>query len=144
MSFRSLPQNTKDALDEINRKYSGILQEYGFDLAGGTALALQYDHRISYNLDFSSQKAFDPAELLAQFALMGIESTETSTGTVKFYYNNCQVSFFYYPYEVLLTFVELENYAVDLASPLDIGLKITAIADRSQKKDFYDLYLHLN
>ncbi len=27
MSFRSLPQNTKDALDEINRKYSGILRE---------------------------------------------------------------------------------------------------------------------
>lgn len=52
MSLRSIPQNTKNALDTLNTSFDKVLEEHEFYLAGGTALSLQIDHRMSYDLDF--------------------------------------------------------------------------------------------
>jgi hypothetical protein len=106
---------------------------------------LQIDHRISYDLGFFTQKEFDPNNILSLFRDLELSNIETSSGTLKFSINGCMVSFFYYPYRVLAPFVKLDNYYMNLAALLDIGLvKVTAIADRGLKKDFIDLYFILN
>ena len=141
MSLRSIPENTKSALDALNNISSHLLEEYGFYLAGGTALSLQIDHRISYDLDFFTEKEFDPGHFLNNFTNFKLENIETSSGTLKFNLNGCAISFFYYPYKVLGQFSTIENYNIKLASLIDIGLmKITALADRGLRKDFIDLY----
>lgn len=40
-----------------------LLNQYGFYLAGGTALALHIGHRTSLDFDFYTNKSFDPDEL---------------------------------------------------------------------------------
>lgn len=141
MSFKSIPENTKIALDVLDGTYSNILNEYGFYLAGGTSLALQINHRISYDLDFFSEKDFEPDMLLNYFNKESLENIQTSKGTLQFNFQNCSISFFHYPYKVLENFYTLGEYKIRLAQLLDIGLmKVTAIADRGLKKDFIDLY----
>ncbi|RKY40602.1 MAG: hypothetical protein DRP81_09195, partial [Candidatus Omnitrophota bacterium] len=47
---------------EILKKI-GFLKKYGFYLAGGTALALQINHRTSLDFDFYTEKKFDSRKL---------------------------------------------------------------------------------
>jgi len=132
-------------LEELSR-FGDLWERYGFYLGGGTALALQVIHRESVDLDFFSQKEFDPAGLMKSLEDFGfsLSESEKSKGTLKFVLESCNVSFFHYPYENIETHKKFEvdkGMYVYLASIIDIGLmKITAIADRGVKKDFVDLY----
>ena len=60
MFEQTLPGHTKAILALLEK--SGIIQKAY--LAGGTALALQLGHRISYDLDFFTREAFDEREFL--------------------------------------------------------------------------------
>ena len=140
MPFRAIPENTQKALALLNNK-SLLLDKFQFYLAGGTSLALQIDHRVSYDLDFFSPLNFTPSEILNQLKDLKVEEIEESFGTLKFKLHDCDISFFYYPYKLCEDFVKKENISIKLASLLDIALmKITAIADRGLKKDFIDLF----
>ena len=44
-----------------------FLKNYGFYLAGGTALALQIGHRTSVDFDFYTQRKFDSRKLREEF-----------------------------------------------------------------------------
>ncbi|MBI2070355.1 MAG: nucleotidyl transferase AbiEii/AbiGii toxin family protein [Elusimicrobia bacterium] len=115
-----------------------------FYLAGGTALALQFGHRVSMDLDFfSPDYPLDPSHLealktgLRKIGRFAIRKEEE--GTLHVVILETAVSFLRYPYPALKPLLSWEGLAV--ASYEDIALmKIGAIIGRGAKKDFIDLY----
>lgn len=120
-----------------------VLKDYY--LAGGTNLALRYDHRTSIDLDLFVQNEFDLGrnnvlnkELKDTFSEKFESLSVTNVGVFGFI-NNIKVDFINYPYPLL--------YRCDimgggrLAHPLDIAaMKINAIVGRGSRKDFFDLH----
>lgn len=112
-----------------------------FYLAGGSALALQYNHRLSEDLDFFNPNKFDPKYIKQELTALGkfqptLETGHSVTGT----FNHAKVTFLYYRYPLLRPPVAQKAPHV-LAHPLDIGLmKIEAVAGRGLRRYFIDLY----
>ena len=107
-------------------------------LVGGTALALQYGHRSSIDLDLFGK--FDPQKSMRVFLLQnghvanGAENGEVQSLTV----DGVKVDFVNYPYPWLQDCVEEENFR--LAGLKDItAMKLSAAANRGRKKDFIDI-----
>ena len=117
-----------------------FLKKMGFYLAGGTGLALQIGHRTSIDFDFYRKKEFDGKILAQQISktLPNLEHRFIGEGTLRVAINNCEVSFFYYPYDLIQKPLDI---GVLLASKEDIAaMKLLAIADRGTRRDFIDLY----
>lgn len=113
-------------------------------LAGGTALALQFGHRHSYDLDFFTQKKFDEKILIQQLdeLLPNFRLERQDWRTVLGYVQDMRFSIFYYKYPLL--FPAHEFNGIQIADVQDIApMKIAAIADRGTKRDFIDLYFIL-
>lgn len=126
---------------KILRNFS-FLKKYGFYLAGGTALALQFGHRTSKDLDFYTKKYFNPVKVVKEFRkvfkkdLKGIKSAED---TLWLKIKDTDLSFFRYPYLLIRPLVSYET--VKLTSIEDIiAMKIEAIITRGKKRDFVDMY----
>jgi Nucleotidyl transferase AbiEii toxin, Type IV TA system len=112
-----------------------------FYLAGGTGLALRYGHRRSVDFDFFSSELFAEEALLASLS----EHTKPAVlsrapSTLHLVVSATKVSFIGYPYPLLFG---LDRYAgVDVADARDIAcMKLSAIASRGTRRDFFDLYL---
>lgn len=112
-------------------------------LVGGTALALQYGHRNSIDLDFFGQLEDDPEEVKAILRKHGKLSVIKESRNIKIYLlNNIKVDFVNYNYSWIDAPVVEEQ--IKLASPKDIAaMKINAIEGRGTKKDFIDIYFLL-
>lgn len=110
----------------------------GFYLAGGTALAFQLGHRKSIDLDFFSESDFDPESLVRH--LPGPQcDTQLNRGTIHTVIDGIKVSYLFYPYPLLTATLSFNE--IRLASIADIAcMKIVAISQRGDKKDFFDLY----
>ncbi len=116
-----------------------------FVLVGGTALSLQLGLRISHDFDFFSQDDFNREHLLAclQAAFQGVETLQLVHGTCDVLIDGVQVSFFHYPYPVIVPpLTGFDDFpGLKLAGPDDIAaMKLSAIGSRASRKDFYDLY----
>ena len=113
----------------------------GFYLAGGTALALRYGHRLSRDLDFFASQAFDEERLLLGMReLSGFSLAARAPQTLHAIVQETKVSFLGYPYPVLFPPAPYREVAV--ADPRDIAcMKISAIASRGARRDFVDLYV---
>ncbi len=114
-------------------------------LAGGTALALQIGHRISYDLDFFSGEKFQPQVFLKELSqIKSYHHKETREGTILGRLGEIKFSLFYYPYPLLEKPIEFKDSGIKLASIDDIAaMKLTAISERGAKRDFIDLYFIL-
>jgi len=109
----------------------------GFYLAGGTGLALQLGHRRSEDLDFFSDRMFNPDALLASIPYD--EQIFTELGTVHCQVKGIRVSLLYY--EPPLVYPPLRWHNIEVADVRDIGAeKIKTISQRGAKKDFIDLF----
>ncbi len=118
-----------------------------FYLAGGTALALTYGHRVSVDLDFfSPSNTLGFAErppVVEHLKALGSRIEEQKDGTVHALYKTTHISFFRYAYPLLRPVRHWEELRV--AHPLDIGLmKLGAVIGRGSRKDFVDLYVLLH
>lgn len=113
-------------------------------LAGGTALALQYGHRESIDLDFFSEKKINTGLLIKKLSTIGkFKLINEEENTVEGILDGVKVSFMSYPYMLV---VPKEKFFTNifLAGVLDIALmKLNAVAGRNTKKDFIDLYFFL-
>ncbi len=111
-----------------------------FYLAGGTALALQLEHRESIDFDFFHPKKFNTEKLVSELAKLGrldvqIQTEDTFVGVL----SDVKISYFNYPYPLLKEPMLFEG--ISIASLDDIAaMKIIALSQRGQKKDFVDLH----
>ncbi len=112
-------------------------------LAGGTALALQIGHRISYDLDFFTEKEFKAQVFLKKLSqIKAYQHEKVSLGTILGRLDDVKFSLFYYQYPLLEKPIKFKN--IDIASIADIGaMKVAAISERGTKRDFIDLYFIL-
>ena len=138
--FSALPAKTKKALDFLSdQKW---LENSGWYLAGGTALALQAGHRKSVDLDFFTQaKDFNNVALLNRFSNnKNWKTTINLEGTVYGELFGAKISFIAYPF--FIPKQECVKYGVvRIIQPIDVAvMKIVAISQRGRKRDFFDLY----
>lgn len=125
------------------KKIMAIPELAGFNLAGGTSLALQIGHRISVDLDFFGSSAFEAVEildLLSDFTPINIVSQAKNILILNV--QGIKVDFVNYRYPLLEE--PLIEEGIRLLRPADIGaMKLMAIAGRGRKRDFFDLYFLL-
>jgi hypothetical protein len=139
-----------DILDEKRKEilpYFSELKEYGFYLAGGTALALIIGHRDSIDFDFFTEKEFDTEklfdDLVSVFSPHQITRTQVEKNTLSILVDeHIKISFFTYKYSLLEETTKTEYF--DIASLSDIAcMKINAVVNRATLKDYIDLYFIL-
>lgn len=138
--FGILSRQTKKALTFLSAQ--DWLRDSSWYLAGGTALALQANHRRSVDLDFFSQKKdFDNNDLLREFS--GTREWNITVNRKNTIYGElfgAKVSFIAYPFFIPRQKPKLYG-SVRILSPRDIAtMKVVAISQRGRKRDFFDLY----
>ena len=113
-------------------------------LVGGTALALQYGHRQSVDLDFFGKLPEDKDELIDVVRLVGdVTVLNRSKIILQMVVNQVKVDFVDYSRYPWIEEPMLGDGFV-LASDKDIAaMKINAIMGRGTRKDFIDLYVLL-
>ena len=110
-------------------------------LAGGSALAVHFGHRISVDFDFFTASHFrgreivEKLEKLGRFIFQEADEKDTLLGDFK------GVKFSLFRYDYPLIFKPTDFLSITLADPKDIAaMKLAAIMDRGTKKDFIDIY----
>lgn len=135
-----MPAQTRKAFDFLSSQ--DWIKEGGWYLAGGTALALQANHRKSFDLDFFSiERKFDTKKVLEKFS--NNQDWKTSFDEENTVYGElygAKVSFIAYPFFVPdAEFIKFGT--INILSARDIAvMKIIAISQRGRKRDFFDLY----
>lgn len=113
-------------------------------LVGGTALALQYAHRKSVDLDFFGGMPNDADEMAEELSGIGSLQIVKSSARIRIYYID----------KIKVDFVDYSRYpwidepviddGLRIASPQDIAaMKVNAIEGRGTRKDFVDIYFLL-
>lgn len=137
------PEAISDVQQDVLRRLAPVVSKHGFYLAGGTALALQLGHRRSVDFDWFSSSRIDPMRLAQAVReesiafITGSVETGTLYGTIA----GVQVGFLEYRYPLLQGLVKWTDFDVLMASLDDLAcMKLNAVAQRSSKKDFIDVY----
>lgn len=135
-----LPPETRKAFVFLSEQ--AWVGDYGWYLAGGTALALQAGHRRSVDLDFfTTESELNSNSVLGNF-LHNPDwlTTFEEKGTVYGELFKAKISFIAYPFFIPRN--EFVNYgSIKILHALDIAaMKIITISQRGRKRDFYDLY----
>lgn len=115
----------------------------GFNLVGGTALALQIGHRISIDIDLFGDSEINELEFTAELSQLGNPiALKRSKNIIIYTINDIKVDFVNYRYPLLKKVKTIDS--IRLASLEDIAaMKLNAISGRGSKKDFIDLYFLL-
>jgi len=121
-----------------------FLQKNGYYLAGGTALAIYFGHRLSVDLDWFTSNDMGDALAWAQKLRkegFGFKTSQTSKGTLHGSISNVRVSFLEFHYPLLKPVLHWKEMDCSLASLDDLAcMKLSAIAQRGARKDFCDIY----
>lgn len=122
----------------------GINELNDYNLAGGTALALQMGHRLSYDLDFFGRGDMSIEEVTGLIpASYFIQEMHRTKNILVLDVDGIKVDFVLYKYPMIRPL--LEEGGIRLFSIEDIAaMKLDAIKGRGRKRDFYDLYFLLN
>lgn len=140
LSFQTVEPDTLELLKALMAE--DIFE--GMRLVGGTALALQYGHRQSDDLDMFGIIGCDSEEMKERLRAFGSLAIIKETNKIRIYLLN----------GIKVYFVDYGNYPwlsspvrdseIRLASQKDIAaMKINAIEGRGTKKDFIDIYFLL-
>lgn len=136
LQFEVLDNKRREVFDRLE-----VFKKYGF-LAGGTALALQVGHRVSYDFDFfcyrpvknnlilRAKKSFQIKDIL-------INNEDEFTFLDK---DGIKISFIHYPFN-LKKFLLEDNFSVKILSAQGIALaKAYTLNRRNSWRDYLDLY----
>jgi predicted nucleotidyltransferase component of viral defense system len=120
------------ALSELNNFY----------LVGGTALSLQYGHRISVDIDLFCAEKFDNEIILRTLEKEFGKALEYEGGFTRFgifcFINNVKVDIVHYPHKIIFDISLIDG--IRMYSKKEISaMKIQAILGRGKKKDFWDM-----
>jgi len=111
-------------------------------LAGGTAVAVYLNHRVSIDIDLFTEKDFYSGPVISFIGQNHtIEVTNVAErDTLLAIVDDVKLSLFKYPYPLVKPLVTNKVSGIPLASPEDIAaMKVVAIAQRGIAKDFVDL-----
>lgn len=135
LSYRTVEPHTLELLKAISAR----VKERDIRLVGGTALALQYGHRQSVDLDFFGKIDSTSGELRDMLQEIGATRVHKESANIKIYdVDNIKIDFVNYKYDWIDRAVEEDG--ILLASPVDIAaMKINAVEGRGTKKDFIDV-----
>ena len=113
-------------------------------LVGGTALALQYGHRQSIDLDFFGAFSEEMEDIIAMLGKMeNVTITHHTKRIVQTIINQIKVDFVDYSHYQWID-KPINGDGFILASDKDIAaMKVNAIIGRGTRKDFIDLYVLL-
>jgi len=113
-----------------------------FYLVGGTALALQYGHRLSVDIDLFSITEFENESLIApledMFSGFSYRITRNPIGLFGFI-DGVKVDFVKHHYHPIIEKPVIENGIRIFSTPDIMAMKIAAILKRGVKKDFWDI-----
>jgi hypothetical protein len=112
-----------------------------FHLVGGTALALQYGHRVSIDLDLFNSRPFDNDEVMQvlqeNFSHRLAVRSSNKVGIFCFI-DDIKVDIIRYPFLMIREQLLLDG--IRMYAPEDImAMKAQAIFGRAKKKDFWDI-----
>jgi len=111
-------------------------------LGGGTALALQLNHRISYDFDIFSHNPIEK-NLLHKvgetFPDQTIKTIVDSSDELTIEVDNVKVTFLYYPFNQLFPSVKTASVAMFDVKDI-IADKAYTIGRRGAWRDYYDIY----
>lgn len=132
---------------ELLKKLMKLEELKDFFLVGGTALALQLGHRISVDIDLFTQKDFDTKKMFDKLnRLFEIKDLTEETNTLNFNIvfpdkseNIIKIDLIKYSYPLIKPIIEVDTFRL-LSIEDIIPMKLSAIAGRGSKKDFYDIY----
>lgn len=129
---------------QVLHQIAPFATERQFYMGGGTALSVFLRHRRSVDLDwFTLERLVDPmafAQALRDAAIPFITG-QTAPGTLHGLVHEVQVSFMEFRYPMLSPLVHWPETGAQLASLDDLAcMKLSAIAQRGSKKDFFDVY----
>ena len=135
---------TQDMAAILNSEVIGYLPKDVY-LAGGTAIALYFGHRLSFDLDFFTPMNFDSLELSTTISKklksdFRVTKSKITANTLVINLNETGFSLFTYEYPLLNTLITMNNIPIPVASHLDLSLmKLIAINQRGTCKDFIDM-----
>lgn len=118
-------------------------RDYGFYLAGGTALALQYWHRTSEDFDFFKQWDLDTNRLkdILNRQWLDYRVSYEVPNTLYIDIDGVKISFIAVQKLALIDELIQTDY-FDIASDIDIWvMKLVTIPARREFKDYVDIYL---
>jgi predicted nucleotidyltransferase component of viral defense system len=128
----------------VLQKLGPVMTHWQFYLAGGTALALYFGHRLSVDLDwFTGKQIEDPFRLAQEIRdeRISFKTTSIERGTLYGRVSEIRVSLLEYRYPLLRPLVHWPGSGCLMASLEDIAcMKLSAVAQRGSKKDFVDIY----
>jgi len=137
MFFKAGSPNIKSLLTKKLQANDIVCEK--FYLGCGTALALQLGHRRSEDIDFFSESEFRNEEIINFILKLGGSIDSESKGTLLGSIGGSKISFFHYTYPLVSDALCIGR--IKIASVDDIAArKVIAIAQRSEKKDFFDMY----
>lgn len=140
----------KQQLEILDKTRKELLVKLGpftkdFVLGGGTALAIQVNHRKSFDFDFfaTSQLEKRLIEKLSRNILVGNIAVDTADELTFFTKDEVKVTFLYYPFDHAYEFKTLEN-GLKLFSIGDIAIqKAYTVGRRGEYRDYFDLFIIL-
>ncbi len=144
LQYRAVYPETLGLLKKIMTLES--LQD--FFLVGGTALALQLGHRISVDLDLFANKDFYTNDILEElskdFELNVMFKKKQNSLIVNARLKNTdsyfvKIDFVKYPYPLIKEIITIDGLRLSAIEDI-IAMKLSAIANRGAKKDFFDIY----
>ena len=129
---------------ELLKELSSRPEMNGLRLVGGTALALQYGHRQSIDLDFFGTLAVEQDDIIEMFSSMDSFTIHNRTKRIlQGALRGIKVDVIDYSQYPWIDAAVVED-GITLASPRDIAaMKINAIEGRGTCKDFVDIYFLL-
>ena len=139
LSYQTIEPHTLELL----RQLMAALPLRQTRLVGGTALALQYGHRSSVDLNFFGKVEATTEELSQILGELGTVSLFGQGKMIKgFAVDDVRIDIVNYEYPWLEEAIVEDE--IRLASPVDIAaMKVYAIENRGSRKDFIDMYFLL-
>ncbi len=144
LQYRSVYPETLELLKQL-MELDGLKPMH---LVGGTALALHLGHRISVDLDLFTMDIFDTEPILLElrhsFELNIVEQKEQNILNLELKgkdssYQKVKVDLIRYNYPLLREIQTVDGIRLLHIEDI-IPMKMSALANRGSKKDFFDMY----
>jgi len=119
-----------------------------FYLVGGTSLALQLGHRISFDLDLFMENEFETQyivnEIQSNFRFKIVQQKEKNSLIINIEFpiesgKFVKTDLLRYQYPLINALLEVDGLRLSSLEDI-ITMKLSAIANRGAKKDFFDIY----